>query len=352
MNVPFPSYCHVTGNNFLSRKKEVDELAAHIMKGEHTLIYDAPKTGKHSLVKEVFLKLEANEYHFIPIHFSFIKSRSEASFITQFATTLTQALTSSDEERMTFETKYLADRNAESVISAPEAFAKDTGNNIVILLDEFQNILNYDQPDSTLKKLENVILSHKHVSYIIMGSRINAMKHIFEDVGYFFNFATQIFLSPIDRKEVENYINRAFVKVGKVISKEFIGKIYDKVQGNPWYIWDIANTCFLLTRGYVTEAVLKEAFDTVMMQHERRFVDVIYSLSNFQLDLLRAVFDGIYQLNSSDTIQLYNLNSSGNVHRLKEALLKKEVISFDIDHRPYIIDPLFRLWLEERYFCK
>ena len=74
------------------------------------------------------------------------------------------------------------------------------------------------------------------------------------------------------------------------------------------------------------------------------------SSRHYQLYFLKAVFDGITKVSSSDVIERYRLNSSANVHRIKEALTKKEVISIDAQDTPTIIDPIFRLWLERFYF--
>ena len=48
----------------------------------------------------------------------------------------------------------------------------------------------------------------------------------------------------------------------------------------------------------------------------------------------------------------YSLNSSANVSRVKDALMKKEIISFTDKDEPVILDILFRYWLENRYFVK
>ena len=49
----------------------------------------------------------------------------------------------------------------------------------------------------------------------------------------------------------------------------------------------------------------------------------------------------------------YSLNSSANVRRLKDALMKKEILTFvGEDAKPVILDPLFEYWLRNYYFKK
>ena len=65
---------------------------------------------------------------------------------------------------------------------------------------------------------------------------------------------------------------------------------------------------------------------------------------------MRAIFDGVTKVSATSTINTYHLNSSANVHRLKEALTKKEVVVFDAQDIPHIIDPIFKVWLDRFYF--
>ena len=49
-------------------------------------------------------------------------------------------------------------------------------------------------------------------------------------------------------------------------------------------------------------------------------------------------------------IRKYSLNSSANVRRLKDALCKKEIITFSDNGVPSVIDPLFEYWARRYYF--
>ena len=76
------------------------------------------------------------------------------------------------------------------------------------------------------------------------------------------------------------------------------------------------------------------------------------NLMNHQISFLRAVLDGVTKFSSTDTIAKYGLNSSANVRRVKDALKKKEIVTFDEKDEPEIIDPLFKYWAEKYYFEK
>jgi len=349
--------------DFIGRKKELACLMDFIKNRRHSLIYDAPKTGKHSLVRQAFLKLKEERYEFIPIYLNFMTFRSFDSMLRHYASAIMDAVRSCRPGLYPTDIpdsfSFLEDQDTpltvaqtDLILSIPERIGMEYSINPVVWLDEFQTILSFEDYDVAISTLESHFFKHEHVTYILMGSKINAMKHIFENVRYFLNFTERIELSALEEKDVTEKIYKNFIKMGRVVETQQTHAIYESVKGHPGYIMSIANICFNLTRGYLNENVFNEAIRTVLCIHETRFMDIIDSLSNYQLRLLKAVFDGVTKLNSQEAIEKYQLNSSANVHRLKEALTKKEVITFDENDIPRIIDPLFHLWLKTRFFTE
>jgi hypothetical protein len=89
----------------------------------------------------------------------------------------------------------------------------------------------------------------------------------------------------------------------------------------------------------------------VVAVHSGRFVAMMSDLTTFQVNLLHAVIDGYTKFSTAEVIRKYGLNSSANVRRLKDALMKKEILTFEgQDERPVLLDPLFEYWLRNTYF--
>ena len=108
--------------------------------------------------------------------------------------------------------------------------------------------------------------------------------------------------------------------------------------------------CDSLSRGYIMEQILKEALDSLVSIHEPAFVATMNDLTTFQVSLLRAILDGHTRFSSAEVIRQYSLNSSANVRRLKDALCKKEIVTFDEEENPTVLDPLFEYWVRKEYF--
>ena len=75
---------------------------------------------------------------------------------------------------------------------------------------------------------------------------------------------------------------------------------------------------------------------------------VLFALS--QSVIWRIDVMGNSRLSASDVIEKYKLNSSANVRRVKDALKKKEVLTFNEKDEPIILDPLFEYWVGKHYF--
>ena len=190
----------------------------------------------------------------------------------------------------------------------------------------------------------------RHTYLYHIGVENHAMKLIFEEKKFFYRMFERVRLSPIDERVISDHITRTFQKVGRVIEPHQTEYIYNITDGHPWYIWQLAECCFNLTKGYLSDNMLAEAVDTLLYTHAIRFQETVDNLSRYQLYLLRAIFDGVTKVSSSSIINKYSLNSSANVHRVKEALTKKEVVIFETQDSPRIIDPIFRVWLDRYYF--
>jgi hypothetical protein len=236
------------------------------------------------------------------------------------------------------------------IIMMPQTLATKKNTNVIMYFTEFQNVLHFDDPDAMLKQMEQCVSEYKNVTCLISGSKLNAMKYIFEVKKYFYGLMEFLPILPINEKVATDYIIRTFLRVGRVIDKEHVKIFYDISGGIPYYLWLLSSFSFNMTKGYVTPEIREQSISLALSLRESNFKGIIDSLSNFQLNLLRAIFDGVKKFSNKDVIDRYELNSSANVFRLKEALKKKEVIYFDDKDEPHFVDPMFKYWLSKCYF--
>jgi hypothetical protein len=190
----------------------------------------------------------------------------------------------------------------------------------------------------------------RQFSLILCGGGVNAMKSIFESSLLFHRCVERVRLSPVDEREMADHVHRGFLSGGKVVDKDLLMGACRLLKGQLWYINHFAAICDAMSRGYIMEPVLIDALATLIAVHKPRFQSMMNGLTTHQVNLLRATVDGVTRFSSADVIRKYELNSSANVKRVKDALMKKEILQFDAADVPSILDPLFEYWVRKYYF--
>ena len=339
----------VSGKEFIGRKAEKDLLKTAIYTGNNVSLYETPKTGKSSLLKQTLLEASFEGRNYTVIETSLLSVRTLEDFLRKFinATTDTFAQCSLRPDV----TPHTSLKNEEilSLMNFPLEVADKTGKQIVLVFSEFQNVLNIPDFTHLLKLLEKAS-DNGQCSWIWTGSQVNRMKFIFEKYNFFHKNTKRIKIGDITIKEAETFINKGFLKSGKVIEKELTEYVYAIFKGNIYYLSHFASICDGLSRGFITKAVVEESILSLLSIHEPHFRSAVYDLTEFQTSLLKAILDGEDKFSSAETIARYKLNSSANVKRLKEALCRKEIVTFEKDGRAHLLDPLFEYWLRKFYF--
>lgn len=326
----------VTGRSFVGRKAEREEFTDALSSGLNISLYDSPKTGKHSLLRQCLLDAKIKGMSFKTVEIDFTPVRKSSEFLNLFARSLGEK-----DDRL----------SPEEIFDLPRIVSGQSSSRLLIICHEFQNILRTEDSFHLLKALgRSACADNRNYSYIWIGSQVNAMKQIFEKEHFCRRQVCHITLSQISFKEVESHITKGFLMSGKVIEKEYVEKVYNIFQGNICYLNHFAAICDGLSRGFITDPVVEESLQSLLSIHHTRFLSDIYDLTGFQISLLRAILDGQTRLSSTETIATYGLNSSANVKRLKEALCKKEIVVFDASGKARLQDPLFEYWLRKYYF--
>jgi uncharacterized protein len=79
------------------------------------------------------------------------------------------------------------------------------------------------------------------------------------------------------------------------------------------------------------------------------FQTVTEALSPTQVNLLRAIVFKEEQLTAQETLYRYQLGTSANVTKSKNALINREIIDV-LGKKIEILDPIYKLWLKTQYF--
>ena len=344
--------------------------------GENVMLYGRPKSGKMSIVQQTLFNRRLSGKQFMVAHVCLSNVRNLEHFLLKFGTAVIKSVSSTADEYESLILKYLdgthfvfdrarfascdeivsmnwtPDMNdVYKMIRLPHRIAEERGRPYYVILEDFQNIMLADEYEEVFKTMEELFRERsRSVSFILIGSQVNAMKYIFEEKKYFYRLVEKLPMSAVDDREIIEYIVKGFMVSGKVIERDLVLGACKLFRGDMWYLNHFISICDTMSRGFINEGILMEALRTIISIHEPRFYAIVNDLTDHQLSLLLAVLDGVVRFSASDVIEKYRLNSSANVRRVKDALKKKEVITFNEKDEPVILDPLFEYWVSNNYF--
>ena len=380
MDSPFIYYRYVTGKNFFGRREDCTILGNLLAQGEHIVMFEPPKTGKTSVIQQTLLNLRVTGRQFSIGQFNLMNIRSIASFLTRLGSTALRTVATTPAEYTELIGKYLDgthfifdqrsyaetdqiislnwdidDDDIRAMLSFPHKIARDRGVALILILDEFQCIDNTEDGDKVCKIFEKVLANERGHSnpgctYVFSGSMVNAMKSIFDVRRHFYRLVERLQLRTLEEKEIIDYVHKGFMNSGKEVDRTLLHGVCRLFRNNMCYINHLMAVCDSLSRGYIVEATMTEALRIVLSVHEPRFLETMNGLTTFQINLLKAILDGHTKFSASDIIRSYGLSSSANVKRLKDALMKKEIVTFNDKDEPQVIDPLFEYWVRKFYF--
>ena len=379
MDTPFQFAKYVTGKYFAGRRQDCVTMSNLLSQGENIVLWSPLKSGKMSAVQQTFLNMRTSGKQFIICDMDMTAIHDAGLFIRRYAGALLSSVASTKDEFEEMSARLLAGTSLvfdpvrysdsghvfpdsgeagqaeiNAVAHLPFALSAERDTPMVVLFREFQNI-DSDAGEKFFKALESEIGAARAVgkpscSFIFMGSRVNAMESIFQRRRFFWHLAERYTLSEISDAEISDHVMKGFVAGGKVLDRDLLQGVIRMFRNNIWYINHFFFICDSLSKGYISELTLNDALAGMISVHEPRFVSIMDDLTGFQERLLKAVLDGNVKFSTTEVIDKYRLNSSANVKRLKDALMKKEVIMFNDKDEPVIQDPLFEYWLRKFYF--
>lgn len=377
MDTPF-LYGRIADNeNFTNRKNETEFLMRNFRGLINTIIISPRRWGKTSLVHKVAKSLSKEDKNIIICQVDIFNCRTEEEFYTVFASSLLKATSTVWEEFVSSVKKYLgrlapiisisdatqtyelsfgidfkdSRLSYDEILDLPQVIANDTKKSMVVCIDEFQNINEYEEPLAFQRKLRSHWQKHTSVSYCLYGSKRHMLLNIFNDYGMpFYKFGDILFLSKINREEWVAFISQRFLSTGKQISEELSGIIADKMKNHPYYTQQLSQQVWFRTPGSgCTKDIVEEAFSSLIDQLSLLFANVIDSLTPKQINFLLAVADGNTNFSSKEVLNKYKLGTSANIKNLKKATLEKDLIDVLPNNVIEIQDPAFEYWLRYVY---
>lgn len=364
----------VSGKQFVDREHLREHLATNFRSGINAILISPRRWGKSSLMRQVSLDMATEKN----IRFAWIDLfhvRTEDEFLERMSEAVIKALGKTMEERMAdvkefirgvvpqvgfgldpmseFTLKFTwpeGKRNMKDILDLPERMAKAKKLRLVICIDEFQNIAQLPDPLGFQKILRASWQHHEQVCYAIYGSKRHMMMDLFRKQSMpFFRFGEVIFLDKIPRADWVGFIQARFASTKKTIAADVAEAIAVRMQDHSYHVQLLSHAAWLRTKKKCTQEIVDRALEDLLDQHDMLYHRMVDDLTTPQLNYLRAKLNGVTRFTTMENIRRFDLGSSAHVKRMTTALEKKEVLDF-VGVTTEWIDPLFKIWLEERYW--
>ena len=373
IDVPFVFGVRVKGDTFTDRVEETERLKMNFIYGVNTILISPRRMGKTSLVDKVCDLVASDNIRIARI--DAFGCRGESDFINAFATAVIKATSSKWDEWVENAKQFLArfvpkvsfgvdpmndfsvsleynssQRILEDVLELPEKIASEKGYRIVVCIDEFQQIGDFNNSLSFQKKLRGVWQLQSHVSYCLYGSKKNMMEKMFHQQSYpFYRFGDIFYLKKITASDWVKFIVERFEVTGKKISENLAQEICEITSCYSSYVQQLAWFVWLRANQEATIDDLNFSVERLLDDCEPLFIQQTEGLSEYQMNFLHAVADGVHTgFTLQAVMNKYEMGTSANVSRIKTALMNKEIIELAAPNDIEICDPILVVWLKRR----
>ncbi|WP_027389751.1 AAA family ATPase [Chrysiogenes arsenatis] len=350
--------------HFCNRTIEINELKADLDSGLNLLLYAPRRFGKTSLVLHT---LKQTDYQYIFLDFMSIVDEHE--FINEYFNAIAKSLNTTADKVVdffkkilkitpnisvnfdingapSFKLNFLHSENKivlKEVLELPYLYAKHHKKRVVVIFDEFQEVVNLGIED----KLRSVLQHHEDlVSYLFLGSKKSIMTNLFfNSTKPFHKSVKHLPINAIEAQHWQSYIQEGFATHKKTIAPAHIDAILAVSKGFPYYTQQIASELFNGVEKHVADDSVAEAVTALLEKEEDLFLNEWNRLSQQQKKALKFLIhfggENIYQKEKMET---FNFTSS-SLKKAVEGLVAKDVIDMK-QHCYYLQDPLFELFLK------
>ena len=374
MKNPFQYGKTAEQDNFIDRQQDRSFLKQMLYSNQNVILVSPRRWGKSSLVKQAMREL-CNEHDDVKVcYIDAFPINSSSEFYHVFAKEVLQATASHWQSIMDSAGKFLKSispkvsfgpdlgnefslsfdfgnqgESEKEILSLPEKIASDKGIQLIICIDEFQHLAKLSDYDRLERQMRSVWQHQQHTSYCLYGSQRHMMTEIFNSTKKpFYRFGQLFPMKKIAKEDWVPYIVRQFTSTNKQISVTLAEAIVDTVEGHSWYVQQLSSAVWNFTLSSATETDFKKALIWCIDVNSESFRQECDSLSELQINLLRAIAHNEKHYSSAETLSKYKLGTSANVVKNKRLLVKKDLINI-VQQIPEFQDPLFKIWFLENY---
>ena len=363
---PFEYGCVVKGDFFCPRPEIEKTLVCYMESGQNVVVVGERRIGKTSLIMSAFAKTRKLRLVYVDLlNIRTIsdfcdRGASAASRMGKGETFLHRTLSFLARLRPTFS---IDPQNGMPVVSVDSRIAEGESSfddviamiekfsekeRIVVVFDEFQEMLKLEHPDSALAKLRAKIQFLSDTCFIFSGSVRRDMVSIFTDYrSPFYKSAATLSVGAIDDAAFAAFLKKRFSVGKRKTTAEFLLNVLDAANRISGDVQQLCDAIWLESAdgAELSAEDLKNGLTRVLKQESSVFEIQTRNLTRYQMKALTGVATlGGSHVFSSEFINRSGLSSAPTAMRALDELVDMGILY--LHEREYrIFNPFLKAWL-------
>ena len=371
LNNPFVVYGYKGPAYFCDREKETEKVVKALANERNITLIAPRRIGKTGLIHHVFAQIREQQPEICCIYFDILATKTLDQFVqlmvrnvlgrldtpSQTALRRVQEFFSAFRPTMTFDANTgmptfsldVAKSQEELSLQRIFEYLKQSGKRCYIAIDEFQQVRNYPGAD-TEALLRSFIQFVPNVYFIFAGSKQYMMSDIFlSPERPLYQGAQIVNIKEIDERVYYDFANALFRRRGQNLPESVFHYLYNKVDGQTWYVQATMNRIYGNQTGEISDADVDEAIHELIDEEEVAFENYYSSLTTNQAALLLAIARE-QSVNSPMAQAFISKHRLPALSSIKTALASLADSQFIYQYQGgYIVyDRFFGMWLRER----
>lgn len=370
LNNPFVVYGYKGATYFCDREAETEKLVKGLSNERNITLIAPRRIGKTGLIHHVFANIKEHHPDICCIYFDILATKTLEQFIqlmahnvlgrldtpTQTALHKVQEFFSSFRPTMTFDATTgmptfsldIVKNQEEQSLQRIFEYLKQSQKRCYIAIDEFQQITKYPEAD-TEALLRSFIQFVPNVYFIFAGSKQHMMSDMFlSPERPLYQGAQIVNIKEIDESVYYTFSNGMFQKRGQELPNSVFHYLYEKVDGQTWYVQAILNRIYSNQLGMITEKDVDTAIQELIDEQEVAFENYYSSLTTNQAALLLAIAHEKHVKSpmAQTFISKYRLPALSSISTALQSLSENQFI-YQYQGGYIVHDRFFAMWLRQ-----
>jgi uncharacterized protein len=359
---------------FTDREAELDSLVSDARNGQDVVVFAPRRYGKSSLVWRAAQELIKEDV--LVAQVDLMRTPTRDQFAAKLARTIHEDLASrlwNVKERLkvfaglriqptitvnpndgalsfSFDARAAGediDATLEELLTMPGRIAADRDRRVVLVLDEFQEVVDIDP--GLIKLMRSVFQEQPEVAHVYLGSKRHMMRRIFNDENEpFWRSAKQTELGVIAPDSFEPFALAKFSETGKELDPETCALALDLTRGHPYATQELLYFLWEETppAGTTDLSALDRALDATLRSEHSHFSLVWDGISAAQKRALQALAqEQPGRPLSSDYQRRHSLPATPTVQTALGALERAELVQRVGRGEYRIAEPFLTEWI-------